>query len=128
MINYSDQQIELSGRYGMRLVTTAVVALRTGLAYHPVVSDFAENSQSLSGYIVTQLNSGKSLGLLTVETPRQARKWIELLVQLTDWNTGFDNLTEDRAFLTGLASRVEQARRQAVELSIFVDSDFTAIL
>src|SRR6478609_5027147 len=83
----------------------AFAGKRTGLAFHMVFVEVEEkpgsDDDSLEdeggegaryGYAVTQVRSGMRLGQGWVDTPRQAKRWVELLLKLADWNKDINEL------------------------------------
>ena len=67
-----------------------------------------------SGYVLTHLASGYCLGHWLVDTPRQARLWLQLVASLTDWRRPAHELVRGQQALQGLARQVEQARKEAI--------------
>ncbi len=118
------------------LEVTAFAGKATGLAFHQVVEETeaktAENPLEDEdweavryGYAVTQIHSGRRLGRGWVDTPRQAKLWIELLSNMADWRKDINELVNgaDRSNrLKRLAARVEQARLDAIDRCLFVES------
>ena len=111
----------------------------TGLAFHMVLAEVEEKPEpdddSLEdegggegdryGYAVTQVRSGMRLGNSWVDTPRQAKRWVELLSKLADWNKDINVLVKGparSARLKELAAGVEQARLEAIEQCLFIES------
>lgn len=102
----------------------------TGLAYHQIYDEAGESDDDFMevgqyGYIVTQVRSGKRLGYGWVDTPRQAKRWIELLVKLADWNKDLGALVKGpgrAARLKELAAQVEQARQEAIDQCLFIEN------
>ncbi len=105
-----------------QLEISVMVGVGTGLAYHLIVNESDEvEEEAFLGYVVTQTKSGLSLGRQTVETARQARKWVELLAGVLDWNKDLSELAARPAEIKALAAKVEQARQQAIELCVYVE-------
>ncbi len=103
---------------------SAILGVGTGLVYHQALIDPEEteaDEESWGGYSITHLKSGRCLGYLTVETPRQARKWLELLSQVADWSQEFGKLAANQTDIKALVAAVEAARQQATELTLFVE-------
>ena len=114
----------------------ALAGKGTGLAFHRLFDEVAGPDRDYSseddavlagqsGYIVTQVCSGLRLGPGWVDTPRQAKRWIELLAGLADWNKDIPEVVKGRgraARLKELAAAVEQARLEAIDQCLFVEN------
>ncbi|HEX2915834.1 MAG TPA: hypothetical protein VH186_34050 [Chloroflexia bacterium] len=131
-----------------QLEVEGMLGVNTGLAFHLSTGldnsgdnqlffdEDGELSTPFAGYILTHVQSGRSLGSRTVETPRQARKWLELVAPLADWNRplprlpGTVTIPGTKSGTTGSASTtletlealVEEARKQAIEFCVSVSS------
>ena len=134
-------QVVGAGSGSDELETLVVVGVGTGLAYHLNIEN--ENGHNSSGYILTQTVSGKCLGQLTVETPRQARVWLELVAPLADWQqlglaalvasvSKAANVSSSPPFptssaqklaegLKALAAQVEAARQEAIARCTYIE-------
>ena len=115
----------------------AMEGLGTGLAFHlriPSENEIDAFNQTevdreaevqSEAYVVSQISSGKRLGQRGVDTPRQAKKWIELLYKACDWKKGLAELIQGEKAaiqLKALIAQVEQARLDAIEQCLFVDN------
>lgn len=110
----------------------------SGLAFHMVFAEVEEKPESDDdfledeggegdryGFAVTQVRSGMCLGQGRVDTPRQAKRWVEILSKLADWNKDINELVKGparSARLKELAAGVEQARLEAIEQCLFIES------
>lgn len=118
-------------------VVEAVAGVGSGLAYHLATGwdtpsheheaqaesekDEEEGGEDYGGYILTHIASGRCLGKRTVDTPRQARAWLEGVATLCEWQKELKEFASHPQALFALAQEVEKIRKLAVEASIFVE-------